>query len=193
MKGNSLVCQFIVDASIARSSTLNISLILGAKVYLQDFGSVDLTSSSFPFNFSRIDDIIKNGILNSCQGATTRTKPLSLLWSSICLSENSTLCNDQYVSTREFLLKFSNKALLNSPERLIELERNINDNSLVCSTVHLLRSSNVQILKGSLELRRGLFESKNFFSDGEFEIISGYLWLWLINAECTMWTEMIVC
>jgi len=79
------------------------------------------------------------------------------------------------VGSREFLLEFTYKLLLDGIEGLLQLEGNVEDDSLASSsTVNLLGGGDVEPTKGSLELSRGRLETEEFLSYRQFKII-GFL------------------
>jgi hypothetical protein len=174
---NLLVGKLVVYISISLDSCLNISLVLGVKVYLKDTLSINLATSPLSFDLGRVDNIVEDSILNSSQGAATRADSLGLVGTSKGLSKDGTLSNDKNLLSREFLLELTNKTSLDLLERLVELVGNVKDDCLTSSrAVYLLCSSDVKITKGGLEVG-GHLKVEKFLCDRSLKFIRLSLFL----------------
>jgi hypothetical protein len=174
---NLLVGKLVVYISISLDSCLNISLVLGVKIYLKDTLSINLATSPLSFDLGRVDNIVEDSILNSSQGAATRADSLGLVGTSKGLSKDGTLSNDKNLLSREFLLELTNKTSLDLLERLVELVGNVKDDCLTSSrAVYLLCSSDVKITKGGLEVG-GHLKVEKFLCDRSLKFIRLSLFL----------------
>lgn len=68
-EGNVLVCQAVVNASECIQLGLNVHLVLGIKVDLEGLGAIDLVANSLTNNFSWVDNILKNLLVNMGQSS----------------------------------------------------------------------------------------------------------------------------
>jgi len=169
---NLLVGELVVYISVSCGSSLNICLVLGVKVYLKDTLSINLAAGPLSANFSRVNNIIKDSILNCSQSTATRAKTRGLVGASEGLSKDGTLSDDDYLLSRVFLLKLTNKTLVDLVESLEKLERYVKDDGLTSScTVNLLSSSDVKITKGRLEIGGGHLEVEKLLCDRCLELI----------------------
>ena len=177
MERNVLVGQLVVNTSVGCGSSLNVSLVLSGKENLKGLGSINLASGSLSLDLSWVYNILKDSILYSSQGTGTWAKSTGLLGTSVRLSEDGALSDDDNMSTRELLLKLTYKTLLDSTEGSVQLEWNVDDNSLgSSSTLNLLSSGDVKVLKWCLQLSRGSLKTEKFLSNGELELIWGSLY-----------------
>lgn len=165
------VGEFSVDSGVRVDASLNIGLVLGVKVYLHDSLSVRLHSGSLANNFRGVDNVIENGILDSCQRSRTRAGSTGLLVSVVRFSQNGTLSDDNNMLPRKFLFQFTNELLLNLIHRSQKLVRDVQDNCLAASTVDLLGSCDVNASEGSLELCRSHLEVEKLVCDRLLELI----------------------
>lgn len=76
---NLLVGQLLVDISVGCNPGLNIGLVLGIKVNLEDTLSIDLASGPLSSDFSGVDNIVKDGLLDGSQSSRTRSDTLGLV------------------------------------------------------------------------------------------------------------------
>ncbi len=174
-EGNLLVGQFAVNRGIGGSPSLYVGLILGAEHNLKKLASINLAPGSLSLDLGGVYDVIEDGLVNGSQGTTARSESGALGTSGEVLAQDSALGNDQYVGSREFLLEFTYKLLLDGVEGLLKLEGDVEDDCLASSsTVNLLGGGDVKPTKGSFELSRGRLETEEFLSYRQFEII-GFL------------------
>ena len=153
MEGDLLVGQLSVDSSVGISASLNIGLVTSIKVNLKDTLSINLAAGALSSDLSGVDNVLKDGILDSSQSTGAGTQSLGLLGTSIALSKNVTLSNNDDVTSRELLLQLANKTSLDLLEGPLELEGHVNDDGLASSsTVDLLGGGDVKIADGSLQL-----------------------------------------
>jgi len=153
VEGDLLVSQLSVDSSVGISASLNIGLVTSIKVNLKDTFSINLAAGALSSDLSGVDNVLKDGILDSSQSTGAGTQSLGLLGTSIALSKNVTLSNNDDVTSRELLLQLANKTSLDLLEGPLELEGHVNDDGLASSsTVDLLGGGDVKIAEGSLQL-----------------------------------------
>jgi len=153
VEGDLLVGQLSVDSSVGISASLNIGLVTSIKVNLKDALSINLAAGALSSDLSGVDNVLKDGILDSSQSTGAGTQSLGLLGTSIALSKNVTLSNNDDVTSRELLLQLANKTSLDLLEGPLELEGHVNDDGLASSsTVDLLGGGDVKIAEGSLQL-----------------------------------------
>ena len=172
MEGNLLVGQFSVDSSIGISPSLNIGLVTSIEVNLEDTTSINLAAGALSSDLSGVDNVLEDSILDSSQGTGAGTQSLGLLGTSITLSENVTLSNNNDVTSRELLLQLANKTSLDLVERPLELEGHVDDDGLVSrSTVNLLGGGDVKVAEGSLQFSGGHLKVEKFLGDLGLEFI----------------------
>jgi hypothetical protein len=69
LEGNILVSQTVVNASEGIQLSLNVDLILGVKIDLKGLGTVDLVADSLADDFSWVNDILKDLLVDVGQCA----------------------------------------------------------------------------------------------------------------------------
>jgi len=172
VEGNLLVGQLSVDSSIGISASLNIGLVTSIKVDLENTTSINLAAGALSSDLSGVDNVLKDGILDSSQSTGAGTQSLGLLGTSITLSKNVTLGNNDDVTSRELLLQLANKTSLDLLEGPLELEGHVNDDGLASSsTVNLLGGGDVKVAEGSLQLSGGHLKVEKFLGDLGLEFI----------------------
>mmetsp|Transcript_10644 Transcript_10644/g.22178 ORF Transcript_10644/g.22178 Transcript_10644/m.22178 type:complete len:202 (+) Transcript_10644:217-822(+) len=180
MERDLLVGQLSIHGGVGVSASLHIGLVATVKINLEDAASVDLAAGTLSSDLGGVYDVFQNGILDSSESAGTRTKSRCLLGTSVALSENVALSDNDDMLAGEFLLQLTDKTSLDLLERLLEFVRDVDDDGLAsCSAVDFLRSSDVKITKRGLQLRGGHLKVKEFLSDTCLELIrlgaSGFL------------------
>jgi len=169
---NSLVGQLSIDSSIGISASLNIGLVTPIKVDLKDTTSINLAAGALAGDLGGVDNVLEDGILDSSEGARTGTKSSSLLGTSITLSKDVTLGNNDDSLSRELLLQLTDQTGLDLLEGLLKLERHIHDDGLASSTaVNLLGGSDVKVTKGSLQLSGSHLKVEKLLGDLGLELI----------------------
>lgn len=172
---NLLVGKLAVYGSVSVSSSLNVSLVSGVKEDLQDSLSISLHSGALSGDFSGVDNIVQDGVLNGSQCSGTRAGAAGLLVTGISLSEDGALGDEHDDLSGELLLELTDKFLVNLVHRFEQLVWNVkNDGSTSISTVDLLGGSDVNAAKRSLELGRSHFEVKKLIGNLLLESI-GFL------------------
>jgi hypothetical protein len=68
-EGNVLVCQAVVNASECIQLGLNINLVLRIKVDLEGLGAIDLVANSLTNDFSWVDNILEDLLVNMGQSS----------------------------------------------------------------------------------------------------------------------------
>ena len=168
---NLLVCKLSVNSRESLDAALNISLVLRVKEDLDDTLSISLHPSSLSNNFSGVNYVIQDGLVNGSQCSRTWARSGSLLVAVVCLSKNGALCNNQHVLSREFLFQLSNKFLLDLIDGRKKFVGNIQDDGLGATAINLLGSCDVDVSEGGLQLRRGHLKIKKFIGYRLLELI----------------------
>jgi hypothetical protein len=172
VEGNLLVGQLSVDSGICISASLNIGLVTSIEVNLKDTLTVHLAAGALSSDLSGVDNVLKDSILDSSQGTGAGTQSLGLLGTSIALSKDVTLSNNDDVTSRELLLQLANKTSLDLVEGLLELEGHVHNDGLASrSTVNLLGGGDVQVTEGSLQLSGGHLKVEKLLGDLGLEFI----------------------
>jgi hypothetical protein len=126
-------------------------LILRIKVNLKNSLSVNLTTSSLSNNFGWVNNIIKDSILYSSQSTAARANSRSFVGTRERFSKNSTLGDDDNLTSTVLLLQLTYKTNLDLVKAFEEFVRNIKDDGLTSSTaVNLFSGSDVKIAKSGL-------------------------------------------
>ena len=107
------VCQFAIYRCKGSRSGLNFGLVLGVEVYLEDSASIDFASSSLSLDLGGENNVIQNGILDSCESATSRPDTLGSVISRKGLPENGALANHNHVAATELLFELARELDLN--------------------------------------------------------------------------------
>jgi hypothetical protein len=166
VEGNLLVGQLAIHGSIRIGTSLHIGLITSIQVHLHNSASIDLATSALTSNFRGVYNILKNGILDSRESARTGAQSLGLLGTSITLSQNVALSDDDDMTSRELLLQLANETGLDLLEGFLEFEWDVYDDSLAArSAVNLLGGGDVQVAKGCLQLGGGHLEVEKFLGN----------------------------
>ena len=79
MERDLLVGKLVVNRCIGVDASLNIGLIASIEVDLEEPRSLDLAAGALSSDLGGVDDILKDGILDSRQGTRARAKSLRLL------------------------------------------------------------------------------------------------------------------
>lgn len=147
------VGKFIVHSSESLKFGLNIGLILSIKEYFKNPFSVSLNPGPLSGNLSGVNEIVKDGVLNSSQSSGAGKRALGLLTANVALSKDGSLSYKKNVATGEFLLKLSHKSCLDLMEGFEKFEWNVDDDGFTSSsTVYLFGGSNVEVTQRSLKL-----------------------------------------
>jgi hypothetical protein len=126
-------------------------LILRIKVNLKNSLSVNLTTSSLSNNFGWVNNIIKDSILYSSQSTAARANSRSFVGTRERFSKNSTLGDNDNLTSTVLLLQLTYKTNLDLVKAFEEFVRNIKDDGLTSSTaVNLFSGSDVKIAKSGL-------------------------------------------
>ena len=165
----------MVNISIGGNPSFYVCLILGIKVNLEDTLSIDLASGPLSSDFSGVDNIVKDGLLNSSQSSGTGSKSLGFVRPGEGFSKDGTLGNNDNLASREFLLELTDKTLLNLVERFEKLVGNVKDDGLTSSsTVNLLCGGDVEVTEGGLEISGSHLKVEKLLGDRSLELI-GFL------------------
>jgi len=166
------VCELVVNSSIGVSPSLNISLVLAVKVYLYDPPAVNLASGPLSYNLGRVDNVLEDGVLYSCESARTRTGSGGLITAGVALSKDGALFDNNNVLAGELLLELTYKSLLDLVECFKKFVWDVNNNCLASSSaVNLLGGSDVKITECPLELGGGHLQIEELLCYGGLELI----------------------
>ena len=166
MEGNLLIGQLSIHGSIGIGASFDIGLITSIKVHLHNSASINLAASALTSNFRGVDNILENSILDRRESTRTRTQSLGLLGTSITLSQNVALSDNDDMSTRELLFQFTNKTGLDLLEWFLEFEGDVDDDGLASrAAVDLLGGGDVQVTKGCLQFGGGHLEVEKFLGN----------------------------
>lgn len=170
-----LVCELAVDSGEGISASLNIRLVLGVKVDLDNSLSINLHSGALSNNLSRVDDVFQDGVLDGSKCAGSWAWSICFLVTVERLAQDGTLSNNQNVTSRELLFQFTDKSLVDLVDGLQQFEWNVkNDSLLSVSTVNLLGSCDVDATKRSLQLCGGHLKVEKLVGNRLLEFI-GFL------------------
>ena len=141
-----LVGQLSVDSGKGFRFGFNVSLVLAIQVYLQDALSIGLDPCSLSHDFSRVADIVQNGVLDLGEGARTRAGSLGLLVPVVGFSQNGALGNDQDMTSGEFLFQLSYQSSVDFVEGAQQFVWDVKDDGLLSiASVNLLGGSNIKV------------------------------------------------
>ena len=141
-----LVGQLSVDSGKGVRLGFNVCLVLAIQVYLEDALSIGLDPCSLSYNFSRVADIVQNGILDLGESTRTRAGSLGLLVAVVGFSQNGALGNDQDMTSREFLFQLSDQSSVDFLEGSQQFVWDVQDNGLLSiASVNLLGGSNIKV------------------------------------------------
>jgi len=172
MESNLLVGQLSVNRSVSISASLNIGLVTSIKVHLEDTTSINLAASALSSDLSGVNNILKNGILDRRKSTRARAQSHSFLGTSVTLSKDVTLGNNDDMTSRKLLLQLADKAGLDLLEGLLKLEWHINDDSLASSTtVNLLGCGDVEVTERCLQVGGGHLEVEKLLGDLGLKLI----------------------
>lgn len=106
-------------------------------MHLDQLGAIQFDADTLANDFSREDQIFQDSIVDSGQGAGTRT----LLFQGISglasgFRQNFTFTNNNDMFAREFLLQFTDQNDLDLLEGFLLRNRHVNDDSLQNKTTH---------------------------------------------------------
>jgi len=184
MERDLLVGKLVVNRCIGVDASLNIGLVASVEVDLQEPRSLNLASGALSGDLGGVNNVLKDGILDSRQGTGARTKSLRLLRSGVGLAEDLALGNDDNMSAAELLLELTYKLGLDTLEGLLELVRNVqNDGLAASSAVNLLGGGDVEVTERRLELSRGHLQVQELLSDLVLELI-GFLEAASMESDC---------
>lgn len=121
-------------------------LILGVQVNLNQLRSICAYANALPNNFSGVDNVIQDRIVYVSESAAARPRPIELSVSLKVLTQDGALRDNNYISAREFLLKFFYQSLLDLAVFLELREGDKDDDSFLISGRHIYLASgnNVQ-------------------------------------------------
>lgn len=192
MERDLLVGQLSVDGSVGISASLNVGLVTSIKVNLENTTSINLAAGALSGDLSGVDNILKDSVLDSSQGTGAGTQSLGLLGTSIALSKNVTLGNNDDVTSRELLLQLAYKTSLNLLEGPLKLEGHVDDDGLASSSaVNLLGGGDVKVTEGSLQLSGGHLKVEKLLGDLGLKFI-GLLFVRTENQERKIPGEMTI-
>lgn len=93
-----LVGKCIVHAREGLQLSLDIHLVLGVKVDLEGLGTIDLVTNTLAHNFGGVADILKDFLVDMCEGAGAWARSLLHSLAVEALGKDSALGNNDNVS-----------------------------------------------------------------------------------------------
>lgn len=132
-KDNVLASKLLVNRRESVELVFERSGILGVKEDLEGLGTINLLTESLTNNFGGEDHIVQDGIVDSSQGTTSRTR-LLVVGTTSGNRQDTTLSNEDNVAVRELLFEFTGESDLNLLESTLKRNGDEDDNSLLTST-----------------------------------------------------------
>ena len=118
---------------------------------LQNAASINTDASALAQNFSRVHEILKDGIVNGSQSPAARALLLCLAVVAGLLSDNTAFADNHNVLATELLLKLTNQADVKTLELAELVEGDGQNNSLLAIiNLELLGTKNVEVAELSL-------------------------------------------
>lgn len=133
LKDDILTSELLVNSRESINLVFKRGGILGIEEDLEGLGAINLLAKSLTDNFSGVDEVIQDSIVDSGQGTRTRTGLLTVV-ATTRNSQDTTLSNENNVTIRELLLEFTSKTSLNLVETSLARDGDKDDNSLLTST-----------------------------------------------------------
>merc|ERR1719267_374364 len=131
LENSLLVCELFVHGSECCQLALDVCFVLVLRIQkdLHQLGAINTNSGALPVDFSRANDILHDGFMDTCQGSSTRTDLQTL--SSEVLVQNGSVRNKNHMPLRKFLLQFTNQSAMDLFHVLPHSEREIDNHSLL--------------------------------------------------------------
>ena len=171
-EGNLLVGELAVDCCVGVGAGLNVGLILGVQVNLDDALAIDLASGALAGDLGGVNNVLEDGILDGGQGAGARAGGGRAGGALVGVAEDGALSDDEDVAAGELLLELADELLVDLVEGLEELVGDVKDDGLLAgSAVDLLGGGDVEVLEGALEVVGGHLEVEDLLGDLELELV----------------------
>lgn len=171
-EGNLLVGELAVDSCVGVGAGLNVGLILGVEVNLDDALAIDLASGALAGDLGGVNNVLEDGILDGGQGAGARAGGGRAGGALVGVAEDGALGDDEDVAAGELLLELADELLVDLVEGLEELVGDVKDDGLLAgSAVDLLGGGDVEVLEGALEVVGGHLEVEDLLGDLELELV----------------------
>ena len=169
---NVLVGELLVNDLEGLELVLNSLLTLSTEEALDNLALIAGDLGVLANTFARIDQIIKNSLMDSSDGVAVRTEAVELVGTTVGLTEDGSLSNENNRATFELLLEFSGETTLNHAEALEESVRNEDNNSLLVTfNLDFLSSGHLESLKRFREILGLLGNFDNFVGNSNFKIV----------------------
>lgn len=134
VKGDAAASDTSVDLRVCVQSIVNTTSFLLIQDYLQSLAAIFFGTDALADNLNWVDEITKDGIVDSSESSGTRTLlslgsagSVAALWAR----ENAASSEDYDVTVRELLLKLTGETLLDSVEACKGWDGDKDDNSLL--------------------------------------------------------------
>lgn len=132
-KNDVLASELLVDSREGVKLVFKRSGILGIKEDLESLGAINLLTESLANNFSGINEVVQDSIVNSGQSTASRTG-LLVVGATSGDRQDTTLSNKDNVTVRELLLELTSESSLNLVESIEARNRDKDDDSLLTTT-----------------------------------------------------------
>ena len=120
---------------------------------LQNAASINTNASALAQNFSRVHEILKDGIVNGSQSPAARALLLCLAVVAGLLGDDAALADDNDVLTAELLLELTNQADVKTLKLAELVEGDGQNNSLLAIiNLELFGTENVEVIELGLHV-----------------------------------------
>mmetsp|Transcript_30056 Transcript_30056/g.55867 ORF Transcript_30056/g.55867 Transcript_30056/m.55867 type:complete len:309 (+) Transcript_30056:79-1005(+) len=133
LERNLLGAQHLVHRGERVELGLNVHLLLGVKVDLEELAAVGADAGALANNLGGVHEVLEDGLMNVLESAGTRANAVELLVAGVRLLQHRALGDDDDVVAAELLLEFLNEDLLDLAEALEEVEGNEDDDRLLAT------------------------------------------------------------
>jgi len=167
-----LVGELAIHGRKGVRAALDVGLVLGVEINLEDPLSVDLDAGPLPHDLRRIADVVEDGIVDRRQRPGSGAGSLRLLTAIVRLPQDIALGNDEDVPAGKLLLKFPDEPLMNLVERLPKLVWDVQQDRFPAATaVDLFRRSDVQIPERRFQIGGCHLQVEQLLRHGGFEFV----------------------
>jgi len=136
----------------------------------------ETNAGSLADDLGGVDEVLEDGVVNG--GECSRTGSLLSFRAVVSTGfrEESPVCHDDDVFSRELLFELANETRVNTVEPLeLEVRNEEDDGLLTAGNVHFLRGGYVQVLELGFQFVRAHFEVEQRLGDTLFQCI------WLLS------------
>jgi len=174
-----LARQSFVDRCECVQFRFHVRLILLIQIHFEDLGVVKTNAGSLRDYLCGIDEVLKDGTMDGCEGAAAGSLLSLDAIVSPLFGQNLSVGDDDDALAAELLFQFPDEADVNPVESLQEDVRHEEDDGLLpAGDVHLLRRRDIEVVQFRFDLVRGDFEVVQCLGHRQFKGI-GLLSLFL--------------